>query len=302
MKSLTRVEIAVACISFAGIFVVGIAGKLLPAMQSAVPVLILLLFFLFGFACIGLMIHAFIALQAGIGNAGLPMVRFLREHERGVTYGAWGFLGVGVLIAAPFALHDMGLEFKLPVAKAKGLLVADIGMTLDDVQRRSTIRLAKTFTDPSGQTYCIGRIVFDYQMNDSAIRFPQSRYYWMTTAKHHPHLNALNIGITPEKLPRSELNAFRRRMRQALKDDGWMPGHFVYTKEEDIHLVGGRTIGDGRYWLKHDTLLIFEENRMDDQKPGEDRATAGQWILYIDLRPRDHEPRLVFEASAWTGE
>src|SRR6266404_2431742 len=147
MKALTKVEIAVACISFAGIVGVGIAGQILvlagvseAVVKSAVPVLILLLFCLFGFACLGLMIHVFIVLQAGIGNANLSMVRFLREHERGVTYSVWAFLGVGALIAAPFALHDMGLEFKLPVAKAKGLLVADIGMTLDDVQRRSTIQ------------------------------------------------------------------------------------------------------------------------------------------------------------------
>src|SRR5712691_909087 len=66
MKSLTKVEIAVACISFAGIFGVGIAGQILLAIgvseavvKSAVPVLMLLLFCLFGFACIGLMIHVF---------------------------------------------------------------------------------------------------------------------------------------------------------------------------------------------------------------------------------------------------
>ena len=37
---------------------------------------------------------------------------------------------------------------------------------------------------------------------------------------------------------------------------------------------------------------------MDDEKPGEDRATAGEWIQYIDLWPVKEYPyieRFVFQ-------
>ena len=41
---------------------------------------------------------------------------------------------------------------------------------------------------------------------------------------------------------------------------------------------------------------------MDEEQPGEDRATAGQFILYVDLRPLSTEPDLVFDPSIWTGK
>src|SRR5438128_1214424 len=83
-------------------------------------------FLVFGFACIGLMLHVFIALQKGIANGGLPMVRFLSDHVTGVTLAVWAFLGLGTIIALPFALRDMG--FEIPIGKSQGILMADIGM------------------------------------------------------------------------------------------------------------------------------------------------------------------------------
>jgi len=311
MTSLTRLEVVTACVSFAGIFVAAIVAHLLvlaglpeTTVQSALAVVIMLLFCLFGFACIGLMIHLFVMLQGGIGNANQGMVRFLAQNERKVTFGAWIFLGIGALIAMPFALSNMGLQL-MPALKAKGVLVADIGMTLDQVQQRSSIKLATPFTDPKlGDTYCIGEVVFDYQLGDSGLRFPKSRYYWLVTGRDgDPRLAALNIGITPEKLPRQGLDTFKQQLQQRLKDDGWIPGHFVWKPKKQVENGPGITIsGDGRYWKKGVTVLILEEKRMDDEQPGEDRATAGQFILYIDLRPLSTEPDLVFDPSIWTGK
>jgi len=56
--------------------------------------------------------------------------------------------------------------------------------------------------------------------------------------------------------------------------------------------------GDGRYWAKENTLLIFETNPMDEEKRGEPPG-SGEYILYIDLRPKSDEPKLVYERSAW---
>jgi hypothetical protein len=311
MTRLTRGEVIAAVVSFAGIFVAAVVAHLLilaglpeTTVQNSLKVVIILLFCVFGFALIGLMIHVFVVLQGGIGNADVSMVRFLRENERRVTFGAWIFLGMGTLIAVPFALWDMGVQWKPPL-KPQGVLVADIGMTLDEVRKHSSLLLAKTFTvQSSGQTYCIGEAAFDYQLGNSGMRFAKSRYYWMITGDGgDPKLSALNIGITPEKLPRHEFDDFKRQVRQRLKDDGWVPGHFVWKSKTDVEINHGvTTTGDGRYWKRGDTLLILEEKRMDDEKPGEDAGTAGEFILYLDLRHLSSERKLVFDPSIWRGK
>jgi hypothetical protein len=311
MTRLTRGEVIAAVASFAGIFVAAIVAHLLvlaglpeATVQNTLKVVVILLFCVFGFALIGLMIHVFVVLQGGIGNADVGMVRFLRENERMVTYGTWIFLGIGTLIAVPFALWDMGVQWK-PALKPQGVLVADIGMTLDDVRKQSSLKLRAPFTvQSSGQTYCIGEAVFDYQLGNSGMRFPKSRYYWMITGDGgDPQLAALNIGLTPEKLPRHEFDDFKHQVRQRLKDDGWVPGHFVWNSKQEVESNHGvTTSGDGRYWKRGDTLLILEEKRMDDEQPGEDAATAGEFILYLDLRHLSSERKLVFDPAIWPGK
>ena len=305
MKSLPRLEAIAALVAFSLIFVSGIAGQIAlrlgvsdSVVKVAVPAAILLLFCVFGFALIGLMLHVFIALQMRAGNAATPMIRFLAEHERGVTFAFWGFLGLGAMIALPFALADMaGLQ--MPIGRSKGLLVADIGMTFDDVRRRSTLKIKDPSVQPDGSQRGTEDVVFDYQIGESKVRFPQSRYYWLETAKNDPRITTLNIGITPSKMSAPDLEAFQHRLQGELLADGWMPGHFIAHDERTVHLWAGRhTDGDGRYWARGDTLLTFARNRMDDEKPGEPPG-SGEFILYIQLRPNSEEPELVFERSAW---
>lgn len=305
-KSLTRGEIIAAIVSFAGIFVAAIVAHLLVhaglpenIVQNTLKVVIILLFCVFGFSLIGLMIHVFVILQGGIGNANVGIVKFLRENERLATYIVWGFLGLGCLIAIPAALWDSGLQWT-PTLKSEGVLVADIGMTLEEVQKRSTIKLHDPFSvKTTGETYCIGEAVFDYQLGDSGIRFPKSRYYWLITAGHgDQRLAALNIGVSTNKLPRLDFDNYVRSIRRKLKDAGWIPGHFLWKSAEDIQLhSGSATTGDGRYWKRGGTLLILEQKRMDDQQNAEDPVTAGEFILYLDLRPLSAEPTLVFDPT-----
>lgn len=307
MKSLTRAEVIAAIASFAGIFVAAIAAHLLVlaglpenVVQNTLKLVVILLFCVFGFALIGLMIHAFVILQGSMGNANVGMVKFLRENERLVTFCAWGFLGLGVLIAIPAALLDSGMLQWTPSLKSEGVLVADIGMTLEQVQKQSTLRLHQPFAvQNSGQTYCIAEAVFDYQLGDSGIRFPKSRYYWLITGQHgDPRLAALNIGVSPQKLTRLDFDRYVESVRHRLKAAGWIPGHFVWKTAEDIQLHSGATsTGDGRYWKRGGTLLILEQKRMDDAQSGENTTTAGQFILYLDLRQLSAEPTLVFDPN-----
>jgi hypothetical protein len=301
-------EAIAAASSFTLIFVAGVAGRIavLAGMdEKTAGVLtkgvILLLFFVFGFACVGLLLHVFIVLQVRMGNGGASMIRFLAEHETGVTLAFWAFLGLGTLVALPFALRDIaGVNLQMPLAGSKGVLVADIGMTLEEIRRSSTFQIRAP--RDMGE-YMLGseEAVFEFRIRSAGFSFPQSRYYFFETGKNRdPRIAALNVGITPRKLPKPELEAFRHRVQGQFRADGWMPAHYVAQSEETMRLWGGsRTTGDGRYWGKGDTVVTIETNRMDEEKRDEPPG-SGQFILYLDLRPRSSDPRLVFEPSAWT--
>jgi len=185
--------------------------------------------------------------------------------------------------------------------KSQGVLVADIGMTFDQVKQRSTITLKEPLRMTDGTQRDTETVVFDYRIGDSRIVFPLSRYYWLVTRKHDTeHIEEINIGITPRKMQMPDLEKFRRRLQEQLDADGWMPGHYIAKDEEVVRWWGGkRTTGDGRFWLRNNTLLIFETNRMDEEKRDEPPG-SGEYILYIDLRPGSDHDDLVFERSAWT--
>lgn len=309
-RVLPTLEAIVAAASFASIFLAGLMGRAavhfgMDEVRAGVLTrcLILLLFVVFGFACIGLLLHVFVVLQISIGNREAGMVRFLAQHETGVTLAVWGFLGLGTLVALPFALHDLtGLEFKMPL-RSRGVLVADIGMTVDEVKRSSTLRIKEPLDMGDGSTLGSEDVVFDFRIANSAVHFPESRYYWLRTGKNHdPRIIDLNIGITPQKMLKPELEAFRHRVQSQLLADGWMPGHRIADSEETIRMWGGkRTTGDGRYWGKADTLLVIETNRMDEEKR-EEAPGSGEFILYLVLQPRSDNKDLVYEPSAWSNQ
>src|SRR5215475_11966820 len=105
MRPLAKFEIAVAVGGFVMIFLVGLlvraAALILNIPEKTVDALtktgIILCFCVFGFACIGLMLHVFVALQTRVGNGGQPMVRLLSDHMTGITLGLWAFLGLGTI-------------------------------------------------------------------------------------------------------------------------------------------------------------------------------------------------------------
>ena len=304
MKPLLKFEIFVAIASFVLIFFSGAGGEI--AVRLGVPretadvvvhSAILLLFCPFGFACVGLVLHVFVILQVGIGNGGAPFISFLSKHETGVTFAAWGFLGIGTLVAMPFALADVGV--KLPL-RSQGILIANVGMTVEEVRQRSTLPIREPFQTFDGSRKSSEQVVFEFRVAGSNLRFPLSRYYWIETEKNDSHIKVINVGITPRKMPKRELDAFQRTVQAQLFADGWMPGHYLADSEKTVRLWAGKhTSGDGRYWLKGSAVLIFHRNRMDEEKRDEP-PNAGEYIIAISLWPKDFDRELVFEPSAWT--
>jgi hypothetical protein len=119
------------------------------------------------------------------------------------------------------------------------------------------------------------------------VRFEKCRYFFITTGpKNDPRIDSMNIGISPFKKPRAQINADEAEVRRQLSADGWTPGRLVSRTEKDPSLIAGvPTSGEERYWSKAQTLLTLSSRRMDDAKPGEDARTAGEFILFIDLAP-----------------
>ncbi|HSW15457.1 MAG TPA: hypothetical protein VLI06_21595, partial [Solimonas sp.] len=232
-------------------------------------------------------------------------VRLLREHETGVILGFWGICALGLVIAIPAALLDgaFGREARQALAaqlrgESRGTLVANIGMTVDEVRAQSSLKLAEPIHDPTVDNLTlIGDQPFDLQLAGSGMRFPGCRYYFITTGyRGDPQIAAMSIGISPQSVRREELVAAHQALQQALRADGWRAGRYVHRTEEELQLHGGQTSsGEGYYWRKGATLLQLAGKRVDEQQPGEDAASAGEWIQYLELRPADSDDRLEFD-------
>jgi hypothetical protein len=204
--------------------------------------------------------------------------------------------GLGIAIALPAMLLDV-CPWRPGVGPSEGVLVARIGMTLEEMRERSSLALSKDVDSPlTGSTTVVGRPVFDFEIADTAMRFERCRYYFITTGNHGDRkIEAISIGVSTEKVPLAELQAANARVQRALADDGWRPGWYAYTTPEDQALHGGVTEnGRGFHWLKDGTLLHLASKRMDDEQPGEDPATAGEWIQLLELRPPSSDNDLTF--------
>jgi hypothetical protein len=264
-------------------------------------------FLVIAFAAMPLMLRFFLFAQRRIGNESLPMVRSLGEHQTAVVLAVWGLFLLGLAVAMPAMISDeffgrpakLWFEAKLR-GPSRGVLVVNVGMPIDDVRRRSTLPLAAPRSESlTGSSRLVGEDVFDLDLADTGTRFEGCRYYFIVTRAHgDPHVESLNVGVSPHAMTRQEHDAERLRIQQRLQADGWVSGRFVSRTEEERALHGGKTTyGEGTYWLNGEALLHFEPKRVDDAQPGEDPETAGRWMLAVSIferRASSTYPRLDF--------
>jgi hypothetical protein len=168
----------------------------------------------------------------------------------------------------------------------EGVLSANIGMSVDDVVAQSTLGMKPIRTMGDNSLMSVEETkTFEFHIAGTTVRFPHCRYYWIETPKNSRHIHVLNVGISPRKMPKPELESFQQEQQQKLRGDGWIPGHYVAKDEETVRMWSGhRTTGDGRYWKKGPTLIIFEVSQMDDTN----------FVLSLYLRPQDYDASLVF--------
>jgi hypothetical protein len=274
----------------------------LPAM-----IVLFTLFLVMGFSGLALMIRVFVAAQRRIGHAEHPIVRLLAQHDTAIILGLFALCVAGLAIAVPAAISDgfFGQDAQRWLegwfrGRATGALVANVGMTLEDVRRRSTVTVPEgTRSVLTGTTTVAANTVFDFEIARTGMRFPESRYFFLVTHNHDdPRLESMNIGISTSALARAEFDEFRRRTEAQFRTDGWASGRFVYRTPEQQALHGGVTSwGEGTFWLKGQALVTFEPKRVDEEQRGEDPRTAGKWILALSIWDRDTSstyPRLEF--------
>ena len=301
----TKTYVLVFLSAIAALVLLGVAAAILQrttayrdgvALETPVKIFAFAVFLAMGVSGMPLMLRLFLAGQRHLGNAGHPLVRLLADHETLVVVGFWSVCVVGLAIAMPVAIKDgffgpgasAWLENTL-AGTSRGVLVANVGMTVDEIRRRSTLAVGEAKGESlTGSSRLVAEVVFDLQIGDTGTRFERCRYYFVVTRPRGDlHVESMNVGVSPRARTRAELDEEMTRTRERLRADGWAMGRFVYRKPEEIALHGGKTSeGEGFYWLKGEALLHLEPKRVDEEQRGEDARTAGRWMLAVHISER----------------
>ena len=288
------------------------------SLETPMKIIFFTIFIAFAFSMIPTMVKLFLAGQASIGNADKGPIRLLERHQLAVIYGIWGIWILGFAIALPTMIRsgfftDLGggnaassgtadatstsnansdAEIAKQIASmpVQGNLVAAPGMMVADMVRGSSLKINQMVGQlpmSAGATYS-GGAIFNFRIAGTGIEFPRCRYYYVTTDSHDPNrIESINVGTASAKMTRAQLEAANAALRVRLEGDNWQTGHEVYRDAEDQQLHSGATRGpEGKLWLKGDTVVDIEARRLDDPQPGEDSATAGEWIQFVELSTR----------------
>jgi len=297
----------------AAVILLGIGGNILAAegyqpMLNRIQLPLQILFFglVLGlvFSFIPVMVKLVVGAQVK-ANGELAVVRGLAAQQNKIIWGFWILLALGLAVALPAAIQDGFFGSAATPAGAadlgpsQGILTAAPGMLVTDMLAATTLPLQGG--DKANVPFA-GGAVFDFRVAGTDTVFRQCRYYFISMDSKDPgRIEALSIGTASRKMSRAELEAANAAMRQQLKAEGWLAGHEEYKTAENQQLHGGATQGpEGWVWLKNGSILHIEVKRMDDPVAGEDPATAGQWIQFIDLWPEARYPGrefLVFQPA-----
>jgi len=298
----------------AAVVLLGMAGNLLAAtgfqpalteIQLPLQIVFLGLVVALALAFVPVMVKLVIGFQLRAGNGDLALVKSVATRQKAVIWALWILMLAGLAVALPAMIRDDFFSAGAAPAEAadpgpsQGILVAAPGMAVADMLAQSSLK-------PEGggkaNVPFAGGGVFDFHIAGTDTVFHQCRYYFISTLSKDPsRIEVLSVGTAPQKLTRAALEAANAAMRRQLQAEGWRAGHEEYKTAENQQLHGGATHGpEGRVWLKNGIILDMETKRMDDPVAGEDPATVGEWIQFIELWPEATYPRrefLVFQTA-----
>ena len=299
----------------AAIIAFAVAGNALQASDVIGPeglgtpfkILFLLLVAGLAFSAVPLMVKAVLGFQKTIGNQDVGPIKTAIANEKYIVFVLWGLMAAGLALAVPAAIQDgafspASVASDVASGPSEGRLVARPGMLVADMIRQSTLPLKRNADLPEqnvNPTPLAGGANFDFEIAGTGFMVPNCKYYFVSTFTHDPtRVEAIDVGTSQHKVSRAEVEQENAALRARLKAAGWLTGHEEYRTEEDQTLHEGKTRREeGSTWLKDDVILDIANRRMDDEVPGEDKATAGEWIQYLDVWPRKDYPgidRLVF--------
>lgn len=307
---------------FAAIVALAVAGNVAqsygvprppPPFLLLLQIVFLVLTLALGLSFIPLMVKFVLQGQIWAGNQDRPFIKTMIDHQNSIIWLIWGIIFAGLVVAVPAAIKG-GLFSDAASGGAPadasadgpwlGTLVARPGMIIAGMTDQSTLKTQRVSNSYTGQsTIAGGGGTFEFEVAGTGFKFEGCRYYFISTYTHDPErIEAISIGTSRAKLSRTDVDKENAQLRARLAAGGWLAGHEEYRSDEDRRLHGGHTQGeDGWLWLKNDTTLHIMNRRMDDPLAGEDPATAGEWIQYVDLREKKNEPnmeRYVFAPSS----
>lgn len=256
------------------------------AYETPAKIVFFTLFVAFGFSLIPLMVALVLGGLDLIGK-GLKVQPFqpLISRPGWIVWPIWVLMAIGLAVALPAAIRAGFFgrdDVTSPAAKSErnaaeaiarlpvqGTLVAAPGMSIDRMMAASSLKVqrgakSELFTNARFG----GAAIFNYHIAGSATTFARCRYYYVTTYTRDPaRIATINVGISSEKMSRAVLDAANRDIRARLAADGWKRS--------------------GRGWERSGTVLDLRSRRLDEPVAGENPATSGEWIDYVEL----HEAR-----------
>ena len=116
----------------------------------------------------------------------------------------------GLLVALPVMWTDF-FGFEKPLPKTQGVIIANVGLTPEEVGARSSFKIAMAIREKlTGSSLSISEGVFDFELADGGVRFEKCRYCTIQTGQNgDPKIVHLNVGISPRKMKRDKLAATR---------------------------------------------------------------------------------------------
>lgn len=251
------------------------------------------------FSAIPVMVKLVLGFQKAVGNRDVGFIKAMLAREKHIIWAIWALMAAGLVIAIPAAILNSSPHL-LTVASSgpsEGRLVAAPGLTIAEMTRQSTLKLQRNADLPEQNINPLpiaGGANFDFEIAGTGFVIPNCKYYFISTYTHDPaHIEAVNVGTSPHKVSRAELEQANADLRARLTAAGWLTGREQYKTEEDQTLHEGKTQGpEGELWLKNGITLDIESRRMDDEVEGEDKATAGEWIQYVEVWAKDNYPSI----------